>query len=49
MSAGMGVVAVVAVWVAGVWLGSRWGVGLGRGIYRRARGRHSKKYSNRRR
>ena len=40
-----GVLVVTLVWVVGVLVGSRWGVSLRRGVYRRGR-RHSKKYSN---
>lgn len=42
-----GVLVVVLVWVAGVLVGSRWGVSLRHGIRRRRREKHSKKYSNR--
>ena len=41
-----GVLVVTLVWVVGVLVGSRWGVSLRRGMYRRGR-RHSKNHSNR--
>lgn len=40
-----GVLVVVALWAVGVLVGSRWGVSLRRGVYRRKN--RSKKYSNR--
>lgn len=40
-----GVLVVIALWVVGVLVGSRWGVSLRRGIYRRRR--YSKNHSNR--
>lgn len=40
-----GVLAIVALWAVGVLVGSRWGVSLRRGVYRRRN--RSKKYSNR--
>lgn len=38
-------IAIVALWAVGVLVGSRWGVSLRRGVYRRRN--RSKKYSNR--
>lgn len=40
-----GVLVVIALWAVGVLVGSRWGVSLRRGVYRRKN--RSKKYSNR--
>lgn len=40
-----GALVVIALWAVGVLVGSRWGVSLRRGVYRRKN--RSKKYSNR--